>query len=161
FLYEAPSDTKPRDIIQQIGLFLAYVGVIDAAADKFALVTSKSLKDRLDAADDWLKRDFEQAVSEIEFVHRDVAENLRDHYAKTARQRLRDAQKKLDALDLNFLNEKWDELNKIGSDGNPVFASRWYAAAQIISEVRATTTQVFNLEANKGFAYSTDLLPEY
>jgi hypothetical protein len=161
FLYAAPDDTKPRDVIQQIGLFLAYLGVIDAAADKFALVTAKSLKDRLDRADDWLKRDFEQAVSEVDTVHRDIADNLRDHYAKMARQQLKEAQKKLDSLDLGFLNEKWGELNKSGSDGNPLYVSRWNAAAQIVSEVRATTFQVFDPEANRGFTYSPDLLPDY
>ena len=161
FLYETSEDTKPRDIIQQVGLFLAYLGILEISGDKFGLVTGKSVKDSLERAEDWLKREFEQAVSTIDAVHHEVADNLKDRYAKVAKQQLKEAQREIDSLDLSFLKAKWEELNKTTSQGEPLYVARWKTAIRVIADVRTFIGRVLDAEANKAFTYTPDLLSEY
>lgn len=161
FLYDTHEDTPPRDVINQIALFLAYCGLLDIQNDKFGRVTPKTLEDQLRRAEDWLGREFENAAQEIEAVHRDAAETLRDQHAKVARQSLKEARRQLEALSLDFLKSRWDELNKLGSDDQPIYAGRFRTAVEVVTSVRTAIRSVFDSDAAKAFAYTPDLLPEY
>jgi hypothetical protein len=164
FLYETHPDTPARDVIRQLTLFLLHVGLLETQGDKgdkYVRVTTKSLEDLLKRAEDWLGREFAQVSSEIQAIHREVGDRLQDQLSKEARQKLKDAHKKLDALNLDFFKLGWDELNKLGSDGEPLYVGRITTAMRIIAEIRASVASVFEAQPAKDFSYSPDSLSEY
>lgn len=164
FLFETHPDTPPRDVIRQLTLFLLHVGLLEMQGDKgdkYVRVTAKSLEDLLKRAEDWIGREFAQVSAEIQAIHREVGERLQDQLAKEARQKLKDAHKKLDSLNLDFFKLAWSELNKIGSDGQPLFAGRLTTAMRIISEIRGVVASVFEAQPAKDFSYTPDCLAEY
>ena len=71
------------------------------------------------------------------------------------------AHKKLDALNLDFFKLGWDELNKLGFDGEPLYVGRVTTAMRIIAEIRASVASVFEAQPAKDFSYSPDSLAEY
>jgi hypothetical protein len=164
FLFETHSDTPPRDVIRQLTLFLLHAGLLEMQGDKgekYVRVTTKSLEDLLKRADDWLGREFAQVSAEIQAIHREMGDRLQDQLAKEARQRLKEARKKLDALNVDFFKLSWDELNRIGSDGQPLYVGRLKSATRIISEIRGTVAGVFEAQPAKDFSYTTDCLTDY
>ena len=164
FLYNTHPETPARDVIRQLTLFLLHVGLLEIQgdkSDKYVRVTAKSLEDLLKRAEDWLGREFTQVSAEIQTIHREVGDRLQDQLAKEARQKLKEAHKKLDALNLDIFKLSWDELNKIGSNGQPLYAGRITTAMRIISEIRATVVSVFEAQPAKDFSYTPDCLAEY
>ena len=164
FLFQTHPETPPRDIIRQLTLFLLHVGLLEPQGDKgdkYVRVTGKSLEDFVKRAEDWLGREFAQVSTEIQAIHREVGDRLQDQLAKEARQKLKEAQKKLTALNLDFFKLSWDELNKMGSDGQPLYVGRITTAMRLIAEIRATVASVFEAQPAKDFSYTADCLAEY
>jgi hypothetical protein len=75
-------------------------------------VSRHELDSRLRAAAAWLDGAFTQAAERIERIHQAAGAHLIGVAAKSAQHKLKDARKKLAALDLDYLRLDWDALNR-------------------------------------------------
>jgi hypothetical protein len=153
--------SSPRDVVRHYTEFLQHLGFVEADGDRLTRVSSHQLELRLKAAGDWLDGPFERDARAIKAVHDDVGDNLLNVRAKDARHRLKAAEKRLEALSLDFIGKPWAELNKPTADGVPAYEQQLRTVIQIVRDVRNSVQWVFDAGPLGGFRYSNDALREY
>ena len=166
FLYDVRSDKReelaaPRDVIRTWLVFLEELGLLQEQANKFARVSRHELEARLDGANRWLDGPFKKTVARVEQVYAAAGAKLSGVDAKDAAHKLKDAKKKLDTLDLEYLRLGWDELNRQTGDEAPVFAHRLRATLDTVLGVREDIHWVYDPAEIATFRYNTEALADY
>src|SRR5262249_18466817 len=136
--FALPSDTRPADAIRQLCWFLVHLGLVEPEGEKFRRTQVTSLVAACDRGLAWLDGEFARKAAEVRAVHQEPGEALLNRHAKQARHDLNEARKRLQTFSLDFLSEKWSELEKPGSDGRPLYVSRFQSALAVLAQVRST-----------------------
>jgi hypothetical protein len=149
-----PPDTKPRDCVNQAAYLLTILGLLESDAGKYQCVSKPSLRQKLEHARTWLDTKFEDAAQKIRLVHREVGEKLLNTFAKDARQKLKDAEGRLDSLQLDFIDLEWSDLNVEGSDGLHLYESKFIAALNAVSSIREAVRWVLDRDAADAYQFA-------
>lgn len=161
FLFEIPEDLKTKDVLRHISAFMQYLGLLEPEGDKVQRVSSHKLEQWVKRSRDWLEGPFEERSRAIKAIYQKEGEELLDVKAKDARHRLKESEKKLESLSLDFIGKPWTELNKMTSDEIPLYEQKLRTSLRIIREVRSAVEWVYDHERVNDFRYSNDLLQEF
>jgi hypothetical protein len=161
FLFDVPATVKGRDVIRHVTDVMHYLGLVEREGDSIRQVSSHMLETQVKAAEDWLDSRFESAANAIRAVYYDEGARLVEIRGKEARQRLKEAGKELEDLKLDFIAKPWDELNRISSDGMPIYEQNLRKALAVVGKVRDAVKRVYDSAADRTFRYSPDVLHDF
>ena len=158
FLFDLPEGIKARDVTSQLIPILLTTGLSDQDGEKVVRTSPHRLETWIKGAKDWMDGAFETGANAIKKIHHDAGHELFEIQAKDARYRLKEAEKKLQSLSLDFIDKPWDELNKEDAAGNLVYDLRLREALKSVGEVRNGVEWVYDPERIRAFRYSQDCL---
>ena len=166
FLFEIRDEhgkevAKARDIMRHVVSLLQYLGLLRLDGDKVSCVSMHELQKHVESAESWLDSQFERDAQGIRAIHEAAGEDLLNVRAKDARHRLKQAGKKLQGLNLDFVGKPWRELNKDTEDEMPLYEQRLRAAAAIVREVRSHVHWVYDPETLRLFRYIPEALQHF
>jgi hypothetical protein len=166
FLYQVRNDkheevVKPRDLIRTWLTFLEALGLLQERGNQYARVSQHELDARLDGANRWLDGDFKKTATRVGQIYKAVGEHLTGVDAKNAAHKLKDAKKKLESLDLDYLRLDWDELNRQTGDDIPLFAQRLQTTLRTVLGVREDLSWVYDPVELATFRYNPNALADY
>jgi hypothetical protein len=162
FVFDVPESVRSRDVMRQLTEVMHHLGLVERInGETIQQVSSHVLETQVKSAEDWLDSRFESAINSIKNIHQDEGARLLDIRGKEARQRLKEARKELDDLGLEFIGKSWDELNRISSDGMPVYEQELRKALAVVVKVKDTVKCVFDTEPERAFRYSADVLHDF
>lgn len=166
FLFDVRGDKReelerPREVVRTWVLFLEAIGLLQDQANKFGRVSRHELENRLAGANAWLDGAFKKAAERIEGIHQAAGAHLTGVDAKSAHYKLKDAQKKLAALDLDYLRLDWEELNRETGDGIPLFEQKLSTTLDTVRGVRDDIHWVYDPAELATFRYNVDALHHY
>ena len=162
FLFDVCDDknkelAKPREVMRHLVEILKSLGVASAEGDKVRQISRHQLKKQAENARNWLSGPFAKEVETVRRLNQTAASNL-DLKSKEASNRLKNAEKRLKGLDLDFIQKSWDELNRETAGDEPVYADRLKAAFAAVCEVKRDIAWVYDEEGFRMIAYSDDAL---
>ena len=152
---------RPREVVRTWALFLEAIGLLQDQTNKFGRVSRHELENQLKGANAWLDGAFKKAAQRIERIYQVAGAHLTGVDAKSAQHKLKDAQKKLAALDLDYLRLDWDELNRETGDDIPLFQQKLCATLDTVRGVRDDIQWVYNPAELATFRYNVDALHHY
>ena len=154
FLFDLPEGIKARDVTSQLIPILLTTGLLDQDGEKVVRTSPHRLETLIKGAKDWMDGAFETGANAIKKIHHDAGHELFEIQAKDARYRLKEAEKKLQSLSLDFIDKPWDELNKEDAAGNLVYDLRLREALKSVGEVRNGVEWVYDPERIRAFRYA-------
>ena len=89
----------------------------------------------------WRLPSLRRKAQEVRAVHQEPGEALLNRHAKQARHDLNEARKRLQHFSLDFLSEKWSELEKPGSF-RKYLSSLWRADEMSMASASGDATQL-------------------
>jgi hypothetical protein len=161
FLFDLPDDGKELNVVRDLARVMTRLGLLNSSQDEYRQVSSHALNADVKAAEDWLNARFETAVNSIRGIHHDEGARLFDIRGKEAQQRLKEAHKELDNLNLDFVGRSWKELNRETSDGMPAYEQGLRKSLGVILKVNDAVRSVYDSEADRLFKYSPEVLGEF
>jgi hypothetical protein len=161
FLFEAPENIKPKDIVRHFTTFLVDLGFLGQTGDKIERISIHKLETWVKRAKDWLEKEFDVSANTIKSIHHEAGEKLLNVQAKDARDRLKRAENKFDTLSLDFIDKPWDEMNKETADGMPVYEQKLRTSLMTIRKLIKNTKWVYDPEPCSAFRYGSSYLEEF
>ena len=166
FLYQVRNDKheevqKPRDVVRAWLTFLEALGLLQERGNQYARVSQHELDARLDGAHRWLDGTFKKTATRVGQIYQAAGEHLTGVDAKNAAHKLKDAKKKLESLDLDYLRLDWDELNRQTGDDIPLFAQRLQTTLHTVRGVREDIGWVFDPGESATFRYNAEALVDF
>ncbi|AUB82277.1 hypothetical protein [Candidatus Thiodictyon syntrophicum] len=152
---------QPREVVRTWVLFLEAIGLLQGETNSFARVSRHELDSRLRGADAWLGGPFKTAAERIGRIDQDAGAQLTGVAAKSAQHKLKDAGKKLAALDLDYLRLPWDELNRATGEAPPVWEQRLCTTLATVRGVRDDIHWVYDPAQLVTFRYNADALHHF
>ncbi|MEW8552657.1 MAG: hypothetical protein AB2605_02595 [Candidatus Thiodiazotropha sp.] len=148
----------PKEVLRHLVGILHYLGMLKVDGSKLERASVHELQHHVKSAKAWLDTTFEKDANGIKAVHHSAGDLLLNVHAKDARHRLKQAERKLESLTLDFVSKPWEELNKDTDDDMPVFQQRFLAAATAVGDVETDVSWVYDPEELRLFRYSPDAL---
>ncbi len=162
FLFAVPDDVRAREVVRHFVGVLVDAGLIERLEnDAVRQISEHSLSTELKAAEDWLDTKFEAATAAIKAIYHDEGTRLADLRGKQARQSLKEARQRLEELDLDFVGKAWEELNRMSSDGIPMYEQCLRKSLAVISKVRDEVRRIYDAAAERAFRYSPEVLLDF
>lgn len=166
FLYQVRNDkheevARPRDVVRTWLSFLEALGLLQERGNQYARVSQHELDARLDGANRWLDGTFKKTATRVAQIYKTAGEHLTGVDAKNAAHKLKDAKKKLESLDLDYLRLDWEELNRQTGDDIPLFAQRLQTTLQTVLGVREDIGWVYDPAELATFRYNPEALADY
>lgn len=166
FLFDVRGDKReeleqPRAVVRTWALFLDGIGLLQDQTNKFGRVSRHELETRLNGAGAWLDGAFKKAAERIERIHQAEGSSLVGNHAKNARHKLRNAQKKLATLNLDYLSLDWTDLNRETVDESPLFEQKLQATLDTVRGVRDDIQWVYDPGELAIFRYNVDALRHF
>ena len=152
---------RPREVVRTWVLLLEGVGLLQEQTNKYDRVSRHELENRLAGANAWLDGAFKKAADRIERIYQAAGAHLSGVDAKSAQHKLKDAQKKLTALDLDYLRLGWEELNGETSGDIPLFEQKLRTTLDTVRGVRDDIHWVYDPAELATFRYNVDALHHY
>ena len=152
---------RPREVVRTWAQLLEALGLLQDHTNKLGRVSRHELENRLKGASAWLDGEFKKAADRIEHIHSAAGSRLSGVDAKSAQHRLKDAQKKLAALDLEFLRLDWHELNRETGDDIPLFEQKLRTTLETVRGVREDIHWVYDPGELAMFRYNTEALQHF
>lgn len=149
---------KVKDVVKHVTALLLNLGMLRQDGDKLCCVSVHELEKHVTSAESWLDGSYEQQAQSIRAIHEATGDDLLHVRAKDARNRLKQAGKKLQGLNLDFIAKSWPELNKDTADDMPLYEQRLRIAAAVVREVRAHVAWVYDPDGLRAFRYSVEAL---
>lgn len=159
FLFEMPEGHKSRDVMRHYLLLLQCFGLLDQSDDKLVRTSKHQLETWLNRARGWLDGELAKKVDQIKKVSHDTGEDL-NRLAKEAKSQLKEAEKRLDGLSLDFINKPWDELNTDTSEDIQLYEQEFRNALAAVRFVRNNISRVYDPEGLASFRYNSASLQE-
>ena len=152
---------RPRAVLHTWAQFLEAIGLLQNRSNKLECVSRHELESRLAGADAWLDAAFNSAAGRIGRIYRAAGEHLTGVDAKSASHKLKDARKKLAALDPGFLRRDWHELNRETGDDIPLYEQKLRATLDTVRGVREDIHWVYDPAGLATFSYNVDALQHF
>ncbi|MBT2989945.1 MAG: hypothetical protein KME65_13405 [Candidatus Thiodiazotropha sp. (ex Ctena orbiculata)] len=147
-----------KEVLRHLTSVLLYLGMLKLDGAKLARASVHELQHHAKSATAWLDTTYEKDANAIKAIHQSAGDVLLNVHAKDARHRLKQAERKLGSLNLDFVNKPWEELNKETDDDMPVYEQRFLAAATAVRDVESDVRWVYDPEELRLFRYSADVL---
>ncbi len=165
FLFDVFNDrnevvAKPRDVVRHLLEILKTLGLIAGDGDRVRLVSRHQLKKQMNNARNWLQGPFVQEVERVRRLNQMAGAAL-ELKSKEAVNRLKKTENRLNALDLDFLQQPWDILNRDTAGDEPFYLDRMKAALTAVYEIRRDISWVYDEEGFRLFTYSEDALVRF
>jgi len=148
-------------VVRTWAIFLEAIGLLQEQTNKFGRVSRHELESRLNGANDWLDGAFKKTADRIEHIHRAAGTRLTGVDAKNAQHKLKDAKKKLAALDLDYLHLGWDELNRETGDDMPLYEQKLRTTLDTVRGVRDDIHWVYDPAELAIFRFNADALHHF
>ncbi|MCG8602021.1 MAG: hypothetical protein MI807_17900 [Verrucomicrobiales bacterium] len=167
FFFDLPDpktgvSVKRKDVVYQTVRILVHLGLVEEEeGDQIRQASVSSLKKRIEAAQNWLDGRFETAANKIKAIHQDEGDRLINAKGKEAKQALKEAEKRVEKLSLDFIGKPWKELNREIDGDTKFYEFNLTESLKLITRIRTVLSGIYDSEKERGFAYSPEVLPEF